>query len=163
MKEVSQATYLGGILSNDASKLGEQNNRITNALVTCNGLKTLWYETNCPYIWKSQVYNAIIVAQLTYRLSTVQLAPAMLSRLDASQMRGLRYLLKIEHSYYSRTSSQEVYDKRNIILNKGTDINIAWREFIAANRLDQPRKFIKLSEYLNDPAKQSIRTRYKSR
>ena len=69
MKEVSQAIYLGGILSNDASRWGELNNRIYNALVTCNGLKTVWYKTDRSDKWKLQVYNAIIVAQLIYGLS----------------------------------------------------------------------------------------------
>ena len=63
-------------------------------------------------------------------------------------MRGLRYILKIEHAYYSGVSNQEVYDKINIVLNKGTDINITWQEFIAANKFDKPKKIKKLSEYL---------------
>ena len=63
-------------------------------------------------------------------------------------MRGFRYILKIEHSYYSRVSNQDIYDKINIIYNKGTDINITWQEFIAANHFDAPRKLIKLSDYV---------------
>ena len=111
-------------------------------------IKTFWYKTNRTNKWKLQVYNAIIVAQLTYGLSTVQLTPSMLARLDAFQMRGLRYILKIEHSYYSRISNQEVYDKINIIYNKGTHINISWQEFIAANHFDHPKKLTKLSDYV---------------
>ena len=72
----------------------------------------------------------------------------MLKRLDAFQMRGLRYILKIEHSYYSRISNQEVYDKINIILNKDTDINITWQEFIAAEHFDKPKTIVKLSDYV---------------
>ena len=72
----------------------------------------------------------------------------MLGRLDAFQMRGLRYILKIEHSYYSRISNEEVYDKINIILNKGTDIDITWQEFITANRFDKPKQIVKLSDYV---------------
>ena len=72
----------------------------------------------------------------------------MLNRLDAFQMRGFRYILKIEHPYYSRVSNQEIYDKINIIYNKGTDINISWQEFIAANHYDHPKKLVKLSEYV---------------
>ena len=71
----------------------------------------------------------------------------MLKRLDAFQMRGLRYILEIEHSYYSRVSNQEVYDKINIILNKGTDINITWQEFIAAEHFDKPKTIVELSDY----------------
>ena len=76
------------------------------------------------------------------------MTPAMLKRPDAFQMRGLRYILKIEHSYYSRVSNQEVNGKSDIILNKGTDINITWQEFIAAEHFDNPTKIVKLSDYV---------------
>jgi len=148
MKEVDHATYLGGVITKDAGRWTELNNRINKALITCNKLKTFWYKTNCSYKWKLQVYNAVIVSQLTYGLSTLQMTPTMLNRLDAFQMRGLRYILKIEHSYYSRISNQEVFDKINIILNKGTDINIPWQEFITANRFDKPKYVVKLSDYV---------------
>ena len=77
-------------------------------------------------------------------------------RLDAFQMRGFRYILKIEHSYYSRVSNQEIYDKINIIYNKGTDINITWQEFIAANRFDNPKKLTKLSDYIMDQQNRTL-------
>ena len=70
-----------------------------------------------------QVYNAVIVAQLTYGLSTVELTPAMLNKRDAFQMRGPRCIPEIEHLYYSRISNEEVYDEINMILNNG-DLNI---------------------------------------
>ena len=76
------------------------------------------------------------------------MTPAMLARLDAFQMRGLRYILQIEHSYYSHVSNQEIYDKINIVLNKGTDINITWQEFIVNQRFDNPKKITKLSDYI---------------
>ena len=79
LKEVDQAPYLGGIMCNDASRWKEFSNRISKALITCNRLKTFWYKTDCSYKWKLQVYNAIIVSQLTYGLSTVQMTPAMLN------------------------------------------------------------------------------------
>ena len=140
--------YLGGEINKNAGRLSELNSRINKTFVTCDKLKNFWSKTNCSYKWKHQVYNAIIVSQLTYRLSTVQLTPSMLNRLDAFQMRGFRYILKIEHSYYSRVSNQEIYDKINIIYNKGTDINITWQEFIAAEHFDKPRTIVKLSDYV---------------
>ena len=88
MAEVEKATHLKGEINKNAGRLSELNNRINKALVTCNKLKTFWSKTNCSYKWKLQVYNAIIVSQLTYGLSTVQLTPSMLNRLDAFQMRG---------------------------------------------------------------------------
>ncbi len=69
MKEVEEAIYLGGKLS----RIAELNNRFGIALQTCNKLKTFWYKPNCSIKWKLQIYNAIIVAQLTYGLNSVQL------------------------------------------------------------------------------------------
>ena len=63
MKEISQATYLGGIISSDASRWNDLNNRITKALIICNRLKSFWSKANCSHKRKLQVYNAIIVAQ----------------------------------------------------------------------------------------------------
>ena len=47
---------------------------------------------------------------------------------------------KVEHSYYSRISYQEVFDKMNITLNQDTDIHIIWQEFINAGSCDKPKK-----------------------
>ncbi len=116
---------MGGEIITDAGRWSELNNRMNIALRACNKLKTFWYKTDCTHKWKLQVYNAVIIAQISYGMNTVQLTQAMLNRLDAFQMRGLRYILKIEHAYYSGVSNQEVYDKINIVLNKGTDINMA--------------------------------------
>ena len=62
-------------------------------------------------------------------------------------MRGLKYILKFEHSYCSRVSNQEVYDKIITILNKGEDLNITGQEVLSANHFDKPKKIRKLSEY----------------
>ena len=35
-----------------------------------------------------------------------------------------------------------------MILNKGTDINISWQEFIKANNYDKPREIEKQSDYV---------------
>ena len=95
-----------------------------------------------------QIYNAIIVSQLTYGLNTVRLTPGMLKRLDAFQMRGLRYILGIDHAYFSGVSNEEVYGKANIVLNRGEDVNISWEEFIAANNYGSPKEIVKLSDYV---------------
>ena len=63
-------------------------------------------------------------------------------------MRGIRYILQIEHSYYSHVSNQDIYNKINIILNTGTDINITWQEFIVNQRFDNLKKIVKLSDYV---------------
>ena len=38
--------------------------------------------------------------------------------------------MKIEHSFYSHVTDEEIYQKANSILNRGVDINIEWEEFM---------------------------------
>ena len=92
-----------------------------------------------------QIYNAIIIAQLTYGLSTVQLTESLLNRLDAFQVRGLMYILGIEHSYYSGISNEEVYERVNIALNEGQDLNIEWSDFMSAHKFSDIKTMEKVS------------------
>ena len=120
--------------------------RFTKALNTCCNSKVFWSKTNCRHKWKLQIYNAVIVAQLTYGLNTLQLTEAMLNRLDAFQMRGMRYITKAGHAYFTGISNEEVVKRVEIALNKGQDLEITWEEFIDANRGHNLREFKKLSD-----------------
>ena len=54
-------------------------------------------------------------------------------------MLGLRYILEIEHSHYSRMSSEEAYDEINILLNSGEHLNDTKQDLSAANHYDKPK------------------------
>ena len=84
-KQADKATYLGGEINNGAGRWIELDNRIDIAFKACDKLKTFWYKTDCSYIWKLQVYDAVIIAQLTHGLNTVQLTVAILSKMDAGE------------------------------------------------------------------------------
>ena len=142
MEETMRATYLGGIITHNASRNMELNNRISIAFGACNKLKLFWRKTNCSIKWKLQIYNAIIVAQLTYGLCTLNL------RLDAFQIRGLRYILGIEHSFYSHVTNEEIYRKTNLALNKGQDLNISWEEFIRGKDYAEIKQIEKISDFV---------------
>ena len=45
-------------------------------------------------------------------------------------MRGLRYMLNIDHSYYSHISNEEVIEEANKVLNKIDTTTITWEQFI---------------------------------
>ena len=94
------------------------------------------------------MYKAIIVAQLTYGLNTVQLTDAMLKRLDAFQMRGLRYIFNIEHAYVSHVDNDTVYEQANIALSSGQDLNISWEEFLGAAENCKITYVTKMSDYV---------------
>ena len=111
-------------------------------------LKFFWSKTKWSIRWKLQIYNAIIISQLTYGLSTVQLTDSLLNRLDAFQMRGLRYILGVEHAYYSGVSNEEIYERIKMVLNEGEDLNIEWSEFINAHKYSDIRTLEKVSDYV---------------
>merc|ERR1712023_403397 len=128
IKQVDQVTYLGGQITSNASRNIEINSRISKALATCKKLKTFWKKTNAKIGWKIQAYNAIIISQLIYGLNTLNVTPAIKNRLNAFHMRGIRYILNIGHSYYSRISDEEVFEKMNLALNEIADEQITWQQ-----------------------------------
>ena len=54
----------------------------------------------------------------------------MLNKLDAFQIRGLRAILNIEHSYKSHVSNEEIIEKANIAMNKGENLHLNWQQFL---------------------------------
>ena len=63
-------------------------------------------------------------------------------------MRGLRYILGVEHAYYSGVSNEEIYERINIALNEGEDLNIEWSEFINAHKYSDIKTLEKASDYV---------------
>ena len=63
-------------------------------------------------------------------------------------MRGLRYILGIEHSYYSAISNEEVYERVKIALNEGQDLNIEWSDFMSAHKFSDIKTLEKVSDYI---------------
>ena len=90
IEKVDEVIYLGGQITSNASREREIINRMSKALATCRKLKTFWKKTDAKLVWKIQVYNAIIISQLIYGLNTLNITPAMKSRLNAFHMRGIR-------------------------------------------------------------------------
>ena len=95
MERVDQAGYLGGVITEDSNRNTELGSRLSKAIGTCQKLKIFWKKTAAPKSWKLQVYNAAIVAQLTYGLNSLSLTPACIKRLNAFHIRGLRHILGI--------------------------------------------------------------------
>ena len=130
MEKADTVTYLGGTLTSDSSRNAEISARMSKALATCHKLKIFWRKTDADKSWKMLVYNAIIISQLTYGLNTLNITPGIKARLNAFHMRGLRYMLNIDHSYYSHISNDEVIERANKVLNKIDTSNITWQQFL---------------------------------
>ena len=71
----------------------------------------------------------MIISRLTYGLETLYLNESLIKRLDAFHIRGLRHILGIEHSYWSRVQNTDIIEKVNRELNRGEDITHNWTEF----------------------------------
>ena len=88
-----------------------------------------------------------------YGLETIELTDTLKSRLDAFQIRGLRHILKIEHSYWSRVANEEILAKANAIMAK-KDWTTEWRQFLPENRRAKPR--IKLLSQIQEDRKRRL-------
>jgi len=129
IKKADKVEYLGGTITTQASRNAEISNRMSKALGTCKKLKIFWRKNNADIGWKIQVYNAIIISQLIYGLNTLNITPAIKNRLNAFHMRGLRYILNIDHSYYSHISNEEVINRMNLAINDASALNVTWEQF----------------------------------
>ena len=75
--KADQVTYLGGIITPNASRNAEISARMGKAFATCQNLKTFLRKTHAPLSWKIRVYSAIIISQLVYGLDSLNITPAL--------------------------------------------------------------------------------------
>ena len=149
--QLKKTKYLGGIITRRAIRESELTNRLGVALATANKLKTFWRKTNASLAWKLQIYNAIIVSQLLYGMNTIHLTNSMQRKLDAFQIKGLRYIMKIEHSFWSHATNTFIIEKANILANKGNQWELTWEQFLQV-KTDAKLKIKKLSVIVKDRA-----------
>ena len=129
IQRVDKAGYLGGVIAEDANRNNEINARLGKAMSTCHKLKIFWRKTNAPKTWKLQVFNAIIISQLTYGLNSLSLTPGCINRLNAFHIKGLRQIMGIPHAYYSGVSNEQVLKRVNLALNKADTLDLTWEQF----------------------------------
>ena len=66
--------------------------------------------------WKLRVHDAVITSKLLYGLEFASLTDAEYARLDAFQIKALRKMLGITHSYHSHVSNEVVMETANLII-----------------------------------------------
>ena len=98
--------------------------RIGKSPKTCNQLAVFWSKPTCETRLKLQICSAIFIVQLTYGLNTLSITHTVFPRGDAINMRGLSYVLKIEHSLHCSISNVEVLRRATITINKGKMLQI---------------------------------------
>ena len=109
----TKATYLGGLIMARGGHKQELHHRITSTWGVVKKLDLLWRRAPVSLKWKLRIYNAVIVNRVLYGLETIPLTQADDDKLDAFHYRGLRKLLRIKHSFWSRISNKEVIKRAN--------------------------------------------------
>lgn len=69
------------------------------------------------------VYNALVASQVAYGLDTLPIAQANINELDTLFYSAVRKCLKIQHSYNSRISNEEVLNRANYELENSNAKN----------------------------------------
>ena len=108
VKTVSQAIYLGGMLSAEASVAPEVSRRLGEARGSFKVLRRCWSHANSSQRRKLQLYHACVIPKLMYGLESLWLLQRHLHRLDAFHCKCLRQIYNIPPSFLSRVSNAEV-------------------------------------------------------
>jgi len=149
MKSADEATYLGSNMSKKHLTRREIEARISSALNTAKKLNIFFKKTKCSEAWKLQVYNAVIISRLLYGIESLELTDSLKTRLDAFQIRGLRHILGIEHSFWSRVTNKEIIEKANVIAETRENITEGWEQIIR-NKGEKDRKIKLISEIMEE-------------
>jgi len=149
MKSADEATYLGSNMSKKHITRREIEARISSALNTAKKLNIFFKKTKCSEAWKLQVYNAVIISRLLYGIESLELTDSLKTRLDAFQIRGLRHILGIEHSFWSRVTNKEIIEKANVIAETRENITEGWEQIIR-NKGEKDRKIKLISEIMEE-------------
>eukprot|EP00972_Heterocapsa_arctica_P102679 15133240-Heterocapsa_arctica.AAC.1 len=77
-------------------------------------LNTVWTKTPSSIKCKLIVYDAVIASKLLYGLEALSLTEADHAKLDAFHIRGLRKILRIKHSFWSRVANKVIRIQANV-------------------------------------------------
>ena len=111
-------SYLGANINYKHLPNQEINRRIAACMATLTRLNNFWNNNNCPNKFKIQVFDAVIRSKLVYGAESLKVTECMLSRLNAVQIKGLRKILNLEHSYIKRANTNKsIIEKANIFKN----------------------------------------------
>ena len=113
MPIADRAPYLGTNMSAKGNPHFGISIRIINTTTTLNKLDMFWKKAPVSTTWKLSVHDAVISSKLLYGLDSASLTNAEYERLDSFQMKALRKMLGIKHSYHSHISDEMVMQKAN--------------------------------------------------
>ena len=112
LTKTEEATYLGNTLTSKANATTELDKQMQQVNITMWKLNSYWKGTEANKTWRLLIFDAVIKNKLLYGMETVRLTGAMISKLDAFQMKGLKIILGKKHTHWVLTA-QERYHTEN--------------------------------------------------
>ena len=112
-----EATYLGNELNQQVNVKHEILNKLQSVRITWLKMMPYWKASGSNVKWKLRIFNAIIGAKLLYGLETIHLTKALLNKIDAFQVRGLRKILKLPSTFIDRRfTNRNVLDRVSALM-----------------------------------------------
>ena len=116
--KAEEAVYLGNRLNSKTNATAEIDRQIQQVNITLWKLDVYRKATEASKKWQLLIFEAVIKSKLLYGMETVQLTEAMMKRIDAFQMKGLRKIRGKKHTYWDREAINEnILDQANWIIN----------------------------------------------
>ena len=110
LKHVHKFTYLGGVMSDDASLDAEINRRISRAAGTCKSLSDrCWNRSGLSMSTKLTVYKATVLPTLLYGSETWATLSIHTHRLETFHQQSLTRIMKIK--WWQSISNNEVLQR----------------------------------------------------
>ena len=117
---LNEVKYLGCMINDKGNPRREIRKRVSECMCIMKKLDIFWKHTDNPKKWKIIVYNAIIRTKLMYGLESAQLNDSIKQYLDTFQVKGLRKILELEHTYINRdNTNKKVYEDAEHEMNIG--------------------------------------------
>jgi len=110
-----ETMYLGNEINKEANIRHEILNKIQEVRKIWFRLLPYWKATNANKKWQLLIFDAVIRSKLLYGLETIHLTQAMLTKIDAFQLRSLRKILGIAPTFVDRRNTNVA------VLQKCTD------------------------------------------
>ena len=104
----TEVKYLGCMINDQADVRKEVSSRIATCMITLKKLDFFWRHSDCPERFKLLALDAVLRSKLLYGLESAELGSALLNKLDAFQLKGLRKILKLKTTSVNRSNTNKV-------------------------------------------------------
>ena len=116
---VTDALYLGTTMNDRGDPAPEIGMRISRGMGVCRALKPLWGTSTLGQKLALRVLRSCVFSALTYGLHTIFMTPVQERKLDAAQMRFVRWATRTRATYGAKLIGTEAVTNRQLAEKTG--------------------------------------------